>query len=94
MILSASFLSLIVLFHLEFENDLRLITREEIVIPISIILLSFAGQQLYNLIYEEDENWKVIHGYDQSHKIILTLCSIIITVCYVISLVASAYLIE
>jgi hypothetical protein len=63
-------------------------------VPIAVMLLSFAGSQLWQVIYEQDIAKILIYGYDSMCRKFVTIISGCITICFVISLVISLYLIE
>ena len=63
-------------------------------IPISVILFAFAGHQVWKVIYERDAAKILINGYDSKFRVFTSIISCCLTLCFVISIITSLYLIK
>lgn len=89
-----SITSLTAIFHYEYDEEGYKMPVFIKAVPIAIILLAYSGNQLWHIIYEQDVVKIMIYGYDSTIRKFITLISGALTICFVISLITSLYLIE
>ncbi|CDW85796.1 UNKNOWN [Stylonychia lemnae] len=94
LVVIVSITGLTAIFHYEFDEEGYNMPAFIKAVPIAIILLAYAGNQLWQIIYEKDLVKIMIYGYDSTIRKFITIISGSFTICFVISLITSLYLIE
>lgn len=92
--IAISLVAMSILFYLKFDMNGDNVPLYAVSIPIAIILVAFTFYQIWQINFETDPAIKMIYSLDQPFKIILTIISSFGTICYIVSIMFSLYLIE
>ncbi len=91
---SFSILGLSLVLYYKYDRQLEELPAFCIAIPVSVVLLSITAYQLWEFIYQNDMKKKILYSLESKYKIFINVCSCCISVCYVISLMISMFLIQ
>eukprot|EP00347_Sterkiella_histriomuscorum_P010398 403376456 len=86
--------SLALIIHFEIDKGVQNLPVFLKAIPIAVMLFTFSGNQAYRVVYEQDPAKVLLRGYNQKFRIFTTLISCCLTICFVISIITSLYLIK
>lgn len=86
--------SLAIIIHYEIDEGVQDLPVFLKAVPIAIMLFTFAGHQAWKVVYESDPAKVLLRGYNLKFRIFSTLISCCLTICFVISIITSLYLIK